>query len=73
VVQAYTLGKASVITPLASLYPLVSVPIAVVLLGETIGTRSAVGIACAVFAVLALSFESPPRRALPPLNEGASK
>jgi drug/metabolite transporter (DMT)-like permease len=58
VVKAYTTGKASVITPLAGLYPLVSVPIAVLLLGETVGLRSAAGIACAVVAVLALSFES---------------
>ena len=39
VVKAYTGGKASVITPLAGLYPLVSVPIAVLFLGETIGAR----------------------------------
>jgi drug/metabolite transporter (DMT)-like permease len=58
VVKAYTSGKASVITPLAGLYPLVSVPIAVLLLDETVGLRSAAGIACAVAAVLALSWES---------------
>ena len=59
VVKAYTGGKASVITPLAGLYPLVSVPIAVLLLGETVGARAIAGIACAVVAVLALSSESP--------------
>jgi drug/metabolite transporter (DMT)-like permease len=55
VVKAYAGGKASVITPLAGLYPLVSVPIAVLLLDETVGARTAAGIACAVAAVLALS------------------
>jgi drug/metabolite transporter (DMT)-like permease len=60
VVVAYATGKASVITPLAGLYPVVSVPIAVLLLGETVAPRTAVGIACAVLAVLALSLESPP-------------
>jgi uncharacterized membrane protein len=58
VVQAYTTGKASVITPLAGLYPLVSVPLAVLLFGETVGVREMIGIACAVLAVLALSFET---------------
>ena len=66
VVKAYTTGKASVITPLAGLYPLVSVPIAVLLLGETVGARAAAGIACAVVAVLALSCESPPDRPAEP-------
>lgn len=55
VVKAYAGGKASVITPLAGLYPLVSVPIAVLVFDETVGARTAVGIACAVVAVLALS------------------
>ena len=68
VVKAYTGGKASVITPLAGLYPLVSVPIAVLLLGETIGARATAGIACAVIAVLALSCESPPDRPSDPLT-----
>lgn len=59
VVVAYSTGKATVITPLAGLYPLVSVPIAVVVLGETIGVREWVGLGCAVLAVVALSFETP--------------
>ena len=70
VVQAYTDGKASVITPLAGLYPLVSVPVALVLLGETVGPRTGVGIGCAVVAVLALSFESPPARSAVPPPDG---
>jgi drug/metabolite transporter (DMT)-like permease len=66
VVLAYADGKASVITPLAGLYPLVSVPVAVLLLGEKIGTRTAAGIGCALLAVLALSFETPPGPAAAP-------
>jgi drug/metabolite transporter (DMT)-like permease len=66
VVLAYADGKASVITPLASLYPVVSVPIAVLVLGETVGPRTAAGIACALAAVVALSFETElPRTAEP--------
>jgi len=72
VVQAYTDGKASVITPLAGLYPLVSVPVALVLLGETVGPRTAVGIGCAVVAVLALSFESTPARTAVSLPDGSA-
>jgi transporter family protein len=70
VVKAYTTGKASVITPLAGLYPLVSVPIAVLSLGETVGARSAAGIACAVAAVLALSCESRAERPVEPTTSG---
>ncbi len=65
VVVAYSTGKATVITPLAGLYPLVSVPIAVVVLGETIGVREWVGLGCAVLAVVALSFETPTHPAKP--------
>jgi drug/metabolite transporter (DMT)-like permease len=61
VVLAYADGKASVITPLAGLYPVVSVPVAVLVLGETVGARTAAGIACALAAVLALSIEAPAR------------
>jgi transporter family protein len=61
VVLAYADGKASVIASLAGLYPVVSVPVAILLLGETIGARAAVGIVCALVAVLALSIEAPPR------------
>jgi drug/metabolite transporter (DMT)-like permease len=60
VVRAYAHGQASVITPLAGLYPLVSVPIAVLFLGETVGPREAIGIGCAVVAVVALALETPP-------------
>lgn len=53
-------GKAAVITPLAGLYPLVSVPLAVLLFNEAVGPRAWAGIACAVVAVAALSWETPP-------------
>ncbi len=52
-------GKASVIAPLAALYPAVSVPIAIFFLGESIGGREAVGILLALASVAALSSETP--------------
>ena len=52
-------GKASIIAPLAGLYPLVSVPIAILFLGEKIGLRETAGIALALASVAALSFEKP--------------
>lgn len=52
-------GKASVIAPLAGLYPLVSLPIAIVVLGERPGLRETAGIVVALLAVFALSLESP--------------
>jgi transporter family protein len=50
-------GKASIITPLTGLYPLVSVPVAIMFLGETVGTREWIGIGLAVLSVIALSME----------------
>ncbi|MBL9169833.1 MAG: DMT family transporter [Verrucomicrobiales bacterium] len=51
-------GKASVIAPLAGLYPMISVPIAVLVLGEKISWRELGGITLALLAVAALSLES---------------
>jgi uncharacterized membrane protein len=51
-------GKAAIITPLSGLYPIISVPIAVLLLGEQIDTRAKLGIACALASVAALSYET---------------
>lgn len=51
-------GKASIIAPLAGLYPLVSIPIAIVALGERIGWRYELGIAFALAAVAMLSWQS---------------
>jgi len=53
-------GKASIITPLTGLYPVVSVPIAVCFLKETVGAREAIGIALALLSVVALSHEKRP-------------
>lgn len=50
-------GKASIIAPLAALYPVVSVPIAILFLGERIGTREMLGILLALGSVAALSYE----------------
>jgi len=55
-------GKAAVIAPLGSLYPIVSVPIAVLLLREKIGPRELLGIALALASVAALSWETPLRK-----------
>ena len=55
---AYRLGgKASVVTPLAALYPVATVLLAVALLGEKIGLRQTLAVALAVAAGLALSWE----------------
>lgn len=54
-------GKASIVTPLTALYPVVSVPIAILFLGEKIGTREAVGIFLALASVAALCCETRPQ------------
>ena len=51
-------GKASIVTPLTALYPLISVPIAIGFLGERVGTREAVGIFLALVSVAMLSRET---------------
>ncbi|MBK7997754.1 MAG: DMT family transporter [Verrucomicrobia bacterium] len=62
-------GKASVIAPLGSLYPIVSVPIAVLALGETVGRREVFGILFALASVVALAMETPATAAASsPLN-----
>jgi drug/metabolite transporter (DMT)-like permease len=53
-------GKASVITPLVGLYPVLSVPVSIWLFDETIGWREILGISLAVVGILALSRESKP-------------
>ncbi len=50
-------GKASVVTPLAALYPIVTVVLAVPLFKERVNTREAIGIALALAAAVALSYE----------------
>jgi len=54
-------GKASIVTPLTALYPVVSVPIAIGFLGERVGTREAIGILLALASVAMLSRETPAR------------
>lgn len=53
-------GKASIITPLVALYPIVSIPIAILLFGERIGRRESLGVTLAIFSIAMLSWESPP-------------
>jgi drug/metabolite transporter (DMT)-like permease len=53
-------GKAAVLAPLSGLYPVVSIPIAIALLGETVGGREVTGIALALVAVVLLSYTPPP-------------
>jgi drug/metabolite transporter (DMT)-like permease len=53
-------GKASIITPLTALYPVVSVPIAILFLHEKIGARETTGICLALASVAALSYETSP-------------
>jgi drug/metabolite transporter (DMT)-like permease len=53
-------GKASVVTPLAGLYPAVSIPLAVFCLGESIEAIQWVGIAVAIVSAMALVYEKAP-------------
>ncbi|MBN9690168.1 MAG: EamA family transporter [Verrucomicrobia bacterium] len=52
-------GKASVIAPLAGLYPLISLPIAYLAFNERPGPRELGGLTLALLAVAALALESP--------------
>jgi transporter family protein len=52
-------GKASVVTPLAGLYSVVTIALAVVLLGEHVSRREGLGIALALGAAAALGYEKP--------------
>jgi uncharacterized membrane protein len=58
-------GKASIVTPLSGLYPVVTVPLAVAFLGESVGRRELAAIAAALLAVAALSYERPAASAAP--------
>ena len=62
-------GKASVIAPLAGLYPLVSIPVAIVALHERIGWREGCGIALALASVMALACETPSKAAASPASQ----
>jgi transporter family protein len=52
-------GKASVVTPMASLYSLVTIPLAVLLLAERFTGREILGILMALVAAVALCYEKP--------------
>jgi len=54
-------GRASVVTPMTSLYSLVTIPLVVLLLHERISIREGIGILLALLAVVALGRETPPR------------
>jgi len=53
-------GKASIVVTLTALYPLVVIPLVPVLFHESISLSQAVGIACALGAVVLLSVPTPP-------------
>jgi len=53
-------GKAAVIAPLSGLYPLVSIPIAIMVFGEPIGGRELAGIVLALVAVVLLAYAPDP-------------
>ena len=50
-------GKASIVVPLTSLYPAVTVVLSRLLLGETLSARQGVGVVLAIIAVVLLSLE----------------
>jgi uncharacterized membrane protein len=51
-------GKASVVIPLVSLYPLITLFLAYLVLGETLSTRQCSGVVLALIAALLLSRET---------------
>lgn len=51
-------GKASIITPLSGLYPAVTVPLAILFLGERVLPREWAGIALSLLGVAAMSLET---------------
>jgi len=53
-------GRAAVVTPLASLYAVVTIPLAMVFLHEHVALREWLGIALTLAAVVALGWETPP-------------
>jgi drug/metabolite transporter (DMT)-like permease len=54
-------GKASVVSPVVNLFPVVSIGLAMLFLNETVGRREIAGIACALGSVALISIETPPR------------
>lgn len=60
-------GKAAIVTPLASLYSLVTIPLAVFVLGERVSGREGIGIVLAIAAAVTLSWENPPSQTASPI------
>jgi uncharacterized membrane protein len=56
-------GKASVVTSLVSLYPLLTIVLAVIFLGERLTVTQSAGAVLAIAAAILLSLESPPNPA----------
>ena len=55
-------GKASIIAPLAGLYPAVSIPVAILFLGERVTAREWMGIGVALVAVVTMTKENRKRQ-----------
>lgn len=55
-------GKASVITPLIGLYPLAVLPVSLLYFKEPLGWRGGLGVALALVGIVALSYETPPKK-----------
>jgi drug/metabolite transporter (DMT)-like permease len=53
-------GKASIVTPVTGLYPVVAIPLAVLWFGEHVNAYQLAGIVLALVSVVALSFERKP-------------
>jgi len=56
-------GKASVVTSLVSLYPLLTIVLAVIFLGERLTVTQSTGAVLAIAAAILLSLEAPPNAA----------
>jgi transporter family protein len=57
-------GKASIIAPLCGLYPLVGIPIAILVRGDEVNGRHWFAILCALAAIVLLSYPSQPKAAV---------
>jgi len=66
-------GKASLVAPLCGLYPLVTVPLAVLFLGERVTGREGTALCVAVAAVAALAYETQPPPAVPSEEKATSR
>jgi uncharacterized membrane protein len=58
-------GKASIITPLTALYPVVGIPLVIFFFKVSVGLRESAGIALALLSAVALAWERPAKDAMP--------